>query len=57
MLLRRLDVAERYLQAIFEQFNPDDPQLSQARLFLARVLKDAIAGGLELLGVNAPARM
>lgn len=31
--------------------------LSSARLFLARVLKYAIAGGLQLLGVAAPERM
>jgi len=37
--------------------NRDDPKLSEARLFLAAVLRDAIAGGLELLGVSAPDRM
>ena len=37
--------------------NPNDPKLSQARLFLAKVLQDTIAGGLELLGVRAPDRM
>lgn len=37
--------------------NPDDPKLSAARLFLAAVLRDALAGGLELLGVSAPDRM
>jgi arginyl-tRNA synthetase len=37
--------------------NADDPNLSKARLFLAKVLRDAIAGGLELLGVSAPDRM
>jgi arginyl-tRNA synthetase len=31
--------------------------LSSARLFLARVLKYVIAGGLQLLGVTAPERM
>jgi arginyl-tRNA synthetase len=31
--------------------------LSSARLFLARVLKYSIAGGLHLLGVTAPERM
>jgi arginyl-tRNA synthetase len=31
--------------------------VSAARLFLARVLRDALAGGLELLGVSAPERM
>ena len=34
-----------------------DPDLSVARLFLARLLKTAIAGGLGLLGVGAPERM
>jgi arginyl-tRNA synthetase len=37
--------------------NPDDLGVSQARLFLAAVLRDVIAGGLQLLGVSAPARM
>jgi arginyl-tRNA synthetase len=37
--------------------NPDNPKVSQARLFLAAVLRDVIAGGLELLGVSAPPRM
>jgi arginyl-tRNA synthetase len=37
--------------------NVDDRKLSQARLFLAQVLRDTIAGGLELLGVSAPDRM
>jgi arginyl-tRNA synthetase len=32
-------------------------ELSQARLFLAKVIKDVIGGGLGLLGVNAPDRM
>jgi arginyl-tRNA synthetase len=32
-------------------------ELSLARLFLAQVLKHAIAGGLRLLGVSAPERM
>jgi arginyl-tRNA synthetase len=35
----------------------EQPDRSSARLFLARVLKDAIAGGLQLLGVTAPKRM
>jgi arginyl-tRNA synthetase len=34
-----------------------DPDLSVARLFLARLLKTAIAAGLGLLGVGAPERM
>ncbi|MBV8773351.1 MAG: arginine--tRNA ligase [Deltaproteobacteria bacterium] len=33
------------------------PDVSSARLFLARVLKYAIAGGLQLLGVSSPERM
>jgi arginyl-tRNA synthetase len=33
------------------------PELSSARLFLAEVLKHAIAGGLQILGVTAPDRM
>jgi arginyl-tRNA synthetase len=37
--------------------NRDDPKLSEARLFLAAVLRDVIAGGLDLLGVTAPDRM
>ena len=28
-----------------------------ARMFMAAILKDAIAGGLKLLGVSAPERM
>ncbi len=34
-----------------------DRELSLARMFVASILKDAIAGGLELLGVSAPERM
>jgi arginyl-tRNA synthetase len=34
-----------------------DRELSVARMFFAQILKDAIAGGLELLGVSAPERM
>ena len=34
-----------------------DRELSLARMFMAEILKDAIAGGLELLGVSAPERM
>jgi arginyl-tRNA synthetase len=37
--------------------DPDQRALSQARLFLAGVLKNALAGGLNLLGVSAPDRM
>ena len=34
-----------------------DRELSMARMFMAEILKSAIAGGLELLGVTAPDRM
>ncbi|HUO05370.1 MAG TPA: arginine--tRNA ligase [Candidatus Binataceae bacterium] len=34
-----------------------DRELSVARMFVAGILKSAIAGGLELLGVSAPERM
>jgi arginyl-tRNA synthetase len=34
-----------------------DPELSVARLFLAGLIKEGIARGLELLGVTAPERM
>ena len=34
-----------------------DRELSMARMFMAEILKSAIAGGLELLGVSAPERM
>lgn len=37
--------------------DPDRRELSLARLYLAAVLKNAIAGGLGLLGVSAPDRM
>ncbi|MGH7932198.1 MAG: arginine--tRNA ligase [Candidatus Binataceae bacterium] len=37
--------------------DPERRELSLARLFLAGVLKDGIAGGLRLLGVSAPERM
>ncbi len=37
--------------------NPEEAQLSAARLYLAKVVRDTIAGGLELLGVSAPDRM
>ena len=46
-----------YNKAANRIINPDDPGLSQARLFLAKVMRDSIAGGLELLGVSAPDRM
>jgi arginyl-tRNA synthetase len=34
-----------------------DRELSMARMFMAEILKSAIAGGLELLGVSSPERM
>jgi arginyl-tRNA synthetase len=34
-----------------------DRELSMARMYMAAILKSAIAGGLELLGVSAPERM
>jgi arginyl-tRNA synthetase len=34
-----------------------DRELSLARMYMAAILKNAIAGGLELLGVSAPERM
>src|SRR5271170_362641 len=34
-----------------------DRELSLARMYMAAMLKNAIAGGLELLGVSAPERM
>ncbi len=34
-----------------------DRELSMARMFMAEILKSAIYGGLELLGVSAPERM
>ena len=46
-----------YNKAANRIINPDDPGLSQARLFLAKVVRDALAGGLELLGVSALDRM
>ena len=46
-----------YNKPVNRIINPDDPKVSQARLFLAVVLRDVIAGGLQLLGVSAPARM
>lgn len=46
-----------YNKPVNRIINRDDPKLSEARLFLAAVLRDAIAGGLELLGVSAPDRM
>jgi arginyl-tRNA synthetase len=37
--------------------DPSELEKSQARLFLAGLIKNAVAGGLRLLGVGAPERM
>jgi arginyl-tRNA synthetase len=47
----------RYYNKPANRIIGDDQELSLARLYLAKVLKDCIAGGLDLLGVNAPDRM
>jgi arginyl-tRNA synthetase len=47
----------RYYNQPANRIISDDRGLSLARLYLARVLKDALAGGLDLLGVSAPDRM
>jgi len=47
----------RYYNKPANRIIGEDPELSLARLFLAQVLKDCIAGGLDLVGVNAPDRM
>ncbi|HEX4208830.1 MAG TPA: arginine--tRNA ligase [Candidatus Binataceae bacterium] len=47
----------RYYNKPANRIIGDDRELSLARLFLAHVLKECIAGGLDLLGVNAPERM
>ena len=47
----------RYYNKPANRIIGDDPELSLARLFLAHVLKNCLAGGLDLLGVNAPERM
>jgi arginyl-tRNA synthetase len=47
----------RYYNKPTNRIISTDPDLSVARLFLARLLKTAIAGGLGLLGVGAPERM
>jgi arginyl-tRNA synthetase len=46
-----------YNKPINRIIDPERRELSIARLFLAAVLKNAIAGGLGLLGVSAPDRM
>jgi arginyl-tRNA synthetase len=47
----------RYYNKPSNRIISDDRELSMARLYLTRVLKDAIGGGLDLLGVSAPDRM
>jgi arginyl-tRNA synthetase len=47
----------RYYNKPANRIIGDNRELSLARLFLANVLKNCIAGGLDLLGVNAPERM
>ncbi len=39
------------------RFIGDDPELTQARLLLAKVTKTVLKNGLELLGVEAPEKM
>lgn len=55
-----LDLAgefHRYYNKPANRIIGPDRELSLARMFMAGILKDAIAGGLELLGVSAPERM
>ena len=55
-----LDLAgefHRYYNKPANRIIGPDRELSLARMFMARILKDAIACGLELLGVSAPERM
>ncbi len=47
----------RYYNQSSNRIIGPDRELSVARIFLAQILKGAIAGGLELLGVSAPDRM
>lgn len=47
----------RYYNKPANRIIGDKRELSVARLFLARLLKEAISNGLELLGVSAPDRM
>jgi arginyl-tRNA synthetase len=51
------DFHRYYNKPVNRIIDADRRELSQARLFLAQALKDAVAGGLELLGVSAPDRM
>ncbi len=55
-----LDLAgefHRYYNKPANRIIGPDRELSLARMYMARILRDAIAGGLELLGVSAPERM
>ncbi|HEV2170627.1 MAG TPA: arginine--tRNA ligase, partial [Candidatus Binatus sp.] len=55
-----LDLAgefHRYYNKPANRIIGPDRELSLARMFMASILKSAIAGGLELLGVSAPERM
>jgi arginyl-tRNA synthetase len=55
-----LDLAgefHRYYNKPANRIIGPDRELSLARMFMAAILKDALAGGLELLGVSAPERM
>jgi len=47
----------RYYNKPSNRIIGSDRELSMARMFMAEILKSAIAGGLELLGVSAPERM
>ena len=51
------DFHRYYNKPVNRIIDVERPELSVARLFLAQVLKHAIAGGLRLLGVSAPERM
>jgi len=51
------DFHRYYNKPVNRIIDPDQRALSLARLFLAEVIKTAIAGGLGLLGVSAPDRM
>jgi arginyl-tRNA synthetase len=55
-----LDLAgefHRYYNKPANRIIGPDRELSLARMYMAQILRDAIAGGLELLGVSAPERM
>jgi arginyl-tRNA synthetase len=51
------DFHRYYNKPVNRIIDPERREVSLARLFLAKVLKDAISGALELLGVSAPERM